>query len=82
MVQTKMGKAGTTQVTFDASLGVSNAYHVPEAMNAQDYAKALVQYKGADANALAGYINGTNKGIDWMDQLLHTGVTELQGGYL
>ena len=70
MVQTKMGKAGTTQVTFDASLGVSNAYHVPEAMNAQDYAKALVQYKGADANALAGYINGTNKGIDWMDQLL------------
>lgn len=35
MVQTKMGKAGTTQVTFDASLGVSNAYHVPEAMNAQ-----------------------------------------------
>lgn len=76
MVQTKMGKAGTTQVTFDASLGVSNAYHVPEAMNAQDYAKALVQYKGADANALAGYINGTNKGIDWMDQLLHTGVTQ------
>lgn len=48
MVQTKMGKAGTTQVTFDASLGVSNAYNVPEAMNAQDYAKALVQYKGAD----------------------------------
>lgn len=76
MVQTKMGKAGTTQVTFDASLGVSNAYNVPEAMNAQDYAKALVQYKGADANALAGYINGTNKGIDWMDQLLHTGVTQ------
>ena len=76
MVQTKMGKAGATQVTFDASLGVSNAYHVPEAMNAQDYAKALVQYKGADANALAGYIDGSKKGIDWMDQLLHTGVTQ------
>ena len=76
MVQTKMGKVGATQVTFDASLGVSNAYHVPEAMNAQDYAKALVQYKGADANALAGYIDGSKKGIDWMDQLLHTGVTQ------
>ena len=76
MVQTKMGKAGTTQVTFDASLGVSNAYNVPEVMGTKDYANALVQYKGADANALAGYINGTNKGIDWMDQLLHTGVTQ------
>lgn len=72
MVQTKMGKAGTTQVTFDASLGVSNAYNVPEVMGTKEYANALVQYKGADANALAGYINGTNKGIDWMDQLLHT----------
>lgn len=76
MVQTKMGKAGTTQVTFDASLGVSNAYNVPEVMGTKEYANALVQYKGADANALAGYINGTNKGIDWMDQLLHTGVTQ------
>lgn len=76
MVQTKMGKVGATQVTFDASLGVSNAYNVPEVMSTKDYANALVQYKGADANALAGYINGSNKGIDWMDQLLHTGVTQ------
>ena len=76
MVQTKMGKVGATQVTFDASLGVSNAYNVPEVMSTKEYANALVQYKGADANALAGYINGSNKGIDWMDQLLHTGVTQ------
>lgn len=76
MVQTKMGKTGATQVTFDATLGVSNAYNVPEVMSTKEYANALVQYKGADANALAGYIDGSKKGIDWMDQLLHTGVTQ------
>lgn len=76
MVQTKSGKAGVTQVTFDASLGVSNAYNVPEKMGTQDYANALVKYKGADSNALADYISGKNPGIDWMDELLHTGVTQ------
>ena len=76
MVQTKSGKAGVTQVTFDASLGFSNAYNVPEAMSTQDYANALVKYKGADQSALADYISGKNPGIDWMDQLLHTGVTQ------
>ena len=76
MVQTKSGKAGVTQVTFDATLGFSNAYNVPEAMSTQDYANALVKYKGADSSALADYISGKNPGIDWMDQLLHTGVTQ------
>ncbi len=76
MVQTKSGKAGITQVTFDASVGVSNAYNVPEVMSTQDYANALVTYKGADKTALADYISGKNPGIDWMDQLLHTGVTQ------
>ena len=76
MVQTKTGKVGATQVTFDASLGFSNAYNVPEAMGTQEYAQALVNYKGADANALADYISGKNPGIDWMDKILHTGVTQ------
>ncbi len=76
MVQTKSGKAGVTQVTFDASVGVSNAYNVPEVMSTKDYANALVTYKGADASALADYISGKNPGIDWMKQLLHTGVTQ------
>ena len=76
MVQTKSGKAGVTQVTFDGSFGFSNAYNVPEAMGTQDYANALVKYKGADSSALADYISGKNPGIDWMDQLLHTGVTQ------
>ena len=76
MVQTKTGKAGVTQVTFDANVGVSNAYNVPEAMGTKEYAQALVDYKGADASALAGYLDGSNPGIDWMDKILHTGVTQ------
>ncbi len=76
MVQTKSGKAGVTQVTFDASVGLSSAYHVPEAMGAQEYANALVEYKGADKTALADYISGKNSGIDWMDQLMRKGVTQ------
>ena len=76
LVTTKTGKAGQTQVTFDASVGVSNAYSIPEVMGTQEYAQALVDYGGADKDALAGYINGTNPGIDWMDQILRTGVTQ------
>ncbi len=76
MVQTKMGKAGATQVTFDANVGFSNAYNVPEAMGTKQYAQALIDYKGADSKALSGYLDGSNPGIDWMDQLLHTGVTQ------
>ena len=76
MVQTKTGKAGATVVTFDANVGFSNAYSVPEVMGTKEYAEALVNYKGVDRNSVADYINGTKPGIDWMDQLLHTGVTQ------
>ena len=76
MVQTKTGKAGATQVTFDASLGFSNAYHLPKVMSTKEYAEALVQYKGIEQARVADYISGKDKGVDWMDQLLHTGVTQ------
>ena len=45
-------------------------------MGTKEYAEALVNYKGVDRNSVADYINGTKPGIDWMDQLLHTGVTQ------
>ena len=76
MVQTKTGKVGATQVTFDASLGFSNAYHLSEVMSTKEYAEALVQYKGIEQARVADYISGKDKGVDWMDQLLHTGVTQ------
>ena len=76
MVQTKTGKAGALQVTFDASVGISNAYNVPEAMGTKEYAQALVETGKATQEAMADYISGKKAGIDWMDQLLHTGVTQ------
>ena len=76
LVTTKSGKAGQTQVVFDANVGFSNAYNIPEVMSTREYAQALVDYKGVSADALAPYLDGTNPGIDWMDQLLRTGVQQ------
>ena len=76
LVQTKSGKAGQTQVVFDASVGVSNAYHIPEKLGTQEYAQALVNNGLASAESMADYLNGTNPGIDWMDKLLQTGITQ------
>lgn len=52
MVQTKSGKAGVTQVTFDGSFGFSNAYNIPEVMGTKQYAQALVDHKGVDQSAV------------------------------
>lgn len=76
MVQTKSGSAGATQVTFDASFGISNAYHIPEVMGTKEYAQALIDYKGVAKSAMQGYLDGTKPGIDWMDELLQTGITQ------
>ena len=69
-------KVGATQVIVDATFGLSNAYNIPEVMGTKEYAQALVEYKGIDQAALQPYLSGTNPGIDWMDQLLRTGVTQ------
>ena len=76
MVQTKSGKAGATQVTFDASVGFSSAYHIPEVMGTKEYAQALIDYKGVSQGAMQDYLDGTKPGIDWMDELLRTGITQ------
>lgn len=76
MVTTKKGIAGGTQVVVDASVGISNAYNIPKVMGTREYAQALVDYKGASAADLAPYLDGRNPGIDWMDELLRTGVTQ------
>ena len=38
LIQTKSGKAGQTLVTFDASVGVGNATHMPKMMGTLEYA--------------------------------------------
>ncbi len=76
LVTTKSGKVGATQVVLDANFGISNAYHVPEVMSTKEYAQALIDYKGIGQDVMRPYLDGSNPGIDWMDQLLRTGVTQ------
>lgn len=76
LVTTKTGVAGRTQVTLDASLGFSTAYSIPEVMGTREYAQALADYNPSTKAAMADYISGVKPGIDWMDQLLRTGMVQ------
>lgn len=76
IITTKAGKVGRTDIMFDASFGVSNAYHMPKVMGTKEYAQALVDYKGYSEAELKPYLDGTNPGIDWMDEILQTGKTQ------
>ena len=49
---------------------------MPEVMGTKEYAQALVDHKGVAKSAVQGYLDGTKPGIDWMDQLLQTGITQ------
>ena len=50
IITTKSGVAGQSSITFDASLGFSEATRLPKKMNAQTYAQALVDYNGVSAH--------------------------------
>lgn len=78
LIQTKSGKVGQTAVVFDAAVGVSHATHMPKVMGTKEYAELLSKYKfnGNPPAALRPYIDGTDPGIDWIDQVLRTGVTQ------
>lgn len=76
LVTTKTGKAGQQSIVFDASVGVANAYHIPKVMGTQEYAQALIKYGKATEAQVGEYANGSNPGIDWMDELLQTGVVQ------
>ena len=76
LVTTKQGRSSGTQVVFDATVGIAKAYNMPEVMGTKEYAQALIDYKGVDPNQLNGYLNGSNPGVDWLDEVLRTGVTQ------
>lgn len=76
IVTTKSGRVGRTEIMFDASFGVSTAYHMPKVMGTKEYAQALVDYKGYSESELHDYLTGANPGIDWMDEILQTGKTQ------
>ena len=45
-------------------------------MGTKEYAQALIDYKGVSQGAMQDYLDGTKPGIDWMDELLRTGITQ------
>ncbi len=79
IITTRSGKKGESQITFDASYGVSNATHLPDIMSTQQYAQALIDYFPGGAgleNQLEPYLTGENPGIDWLDEIYRTGSTQ------
>lgn len=67
---------GQTNITFDASVGISQATNLPKMMDTKTYAQALVDYAGISASEVSDYLDGSNPGIDWTDQMFRTGVTQ------
>lgn len=76
IVSTKSGVKGQSSITFDAAMGVSNATNLPEMMDTKTYAQALVDYAGVSSADIKGYLDGSNPGIDWVDQIFRTGMTQ------
>jgi len=77
LITTRRGKVGASEITFDASLGWSEATHLPDVMGTADYANALLKYtKLASEEQMAPYLDGTNPGIDWADMIFRTGMTQ------
>ncbi|MCM1292183.1 MAG: TonB-dependent receptor [Bacteroides sp.] len=76
IVTTKKGHVGESKITFDAQVGFSNATRLPDMLGTQAYANALVKYAGIPAVSVQEYLDGTNPGIDWKDEMFRTGVTQ------
>lgn len=76
IITTKSGMKGQTNITFDASVGISQATNLPKMMDTKTYAQALVDYAGISASEVSDYLDGSNPGIDWTDQMFRTGVTQ------
>ena len=76
LVTTKTGRAGQTQVTLDASVGISNVYKKYDLMNAQEFSQYLVDTGKRTKEEMGDYYTGANKGIDWQDEIFRTGITQ------
>ena len=76
IITTKSGVKGQSSITFDTSIGFSEATRLPEKMNAQTYAQALVDYNGISELDVASYIDGSNPGVDYIDEMFRTGLVQ------
>ena len=81
LVTTKQGKAGKVQVTYDANVGWSNIYRLPQMLTAKQYMEVQDQMafnsggqaydwsKYIDADLLEAYKNGSNPGTNWVEAI-------------
>ena len=76
IITTKKGKIGESHLTFDSSVGFSKATRLPDVMGTKEYAQALVDYDGIPAADVQQYLDGTDPGIDWKDEVFRTGVVQ------
>lgn len=76
LVTTKTGKAGASQITLDASFGVANVYKRYDLLNTREYAQALVDAGKKSKDEMSAYLDGSNPGIDWQDEIFRTGITQ------
>lgn len=76
IVTTKTGIKGESKITLDASWGLSKATRLPKMMDTKTYAQALVDYAGVNESEMADYLSGKNPGIDWVDTMFRTGLTQ------
>ena len=76
IITTKSGVNGQSSITLDTSWGFSEATRLPKKMNAQTYAKALVEYNGISELDVEDYLNGTNLGVDYIDEIFRTGLVQ------
>lgn len=76
IITTKKGRRGESKIQLDMQVGVSQATHMPKVMGTKEYAQALVDYDGIPAIQVQDYLDGTNPGIDWMDEIFQNGVTQ------
>ena len=76
IVTTKTGVKGESKITVDASWGVQKATHLPKMMSTKEYANALINYGGKSEAQLKDYLDGTKPGIDWVDTMFRTGLTQ------
>ncbi len=76
IITTKRGHAGESKLTVDMSLGWSNATHLPEVLGTRDYAKALVDYDGIPEAEVKSYLDGSDPGTNWKDEVFKTGMVQ------
>lgn len=76
IVTTKSGMSGRRQIILDASVGISKASNLPDMLGTKEYAETLVKYKGISENDVKNFLNGTDPGVDWTDEIFRTGVTQ------